>query len=168
MKKIAITTFIATFMIVFMIVFSLNGYCQKLSDEQDRILVAAESVFKAMKKKDYPKIWALLTNASKNYIIDDILKEESKRGGQYSRETIHDDLTKGGGLARAYWSNYIEVFNPDVVLEQSRWQMGNVAKGKAIVIIKYKKSDRPAELQMFNENGTWKVGLEETFRPSRR
>jgi len=164
MKKIAITTFIA----LLMIQLSLNGYCQKPSDEEDRILVAAESIFKAMKKRDYPKIWALLTSASKNYIIDDILKEESKRGGQHSREAIHDDLTTGGGLAKAYWSNYIEVFNPDIVLEQSKWQMGKIEKGKAIINIKYRKSDRPAELQVFKENGAWKVGLEETFRSSRR
>ncbi len=165
MKKTALTIFIA----LIMIQLSLNGYCQKPGDEQDQILVAAESIFKAMKKKDYPKIWALLTNASKNIIVDDIIKEESKRGGgQYSREVINNDFKAGGGLATVYWSNYLAVFNPDIVLEQSKWQMGKVARGKAVIVIKHQKSDRPAELQVFRENGAWKVGLEETFRPSRR
>jgi hypothetical protein len=164
MKKTALTIFIA----LIMIQLSLNGHCQKPVDEQDQILIAAESTFKAMKKKDYPKIWALLTNTSKDTIVDDIVKEESKRDRQYSREAVHNDLTAGGGLAKVYWNNYLAVFNPDIVLEQSKWQMGKVAKGKAVIIIKYKKSDRPAELQVLKENGVWKVGLEETFRPSRR
>jgi hypothetical protein len=164
MKKIALTILV----VLVMIQFSLNGHCQKPVDEEDQILVAAESIFKAMKKKDYPKIWALLTNVSKNAIVDDIIKEESKRGGQYSREAVHDDLAAGGGLAKVYWSNYLAVFNPDIVLEQSKWQMGKVARGKAVIVIKYKRSDRPAELQVLKENGAWKVGLDETFRPSRR
>lgn len=164
MKKTAITIFI----VMFTTAFSLNGYCQKPGGEQDRILVAAESIFKAMKKRDYPKIWSLLTNVSRNYIVDDILKEESRRGGQYSKEAIHDDLAKGGGLAKAYWNSYLEVFNPDIILEQSKWEMGEVEKERAEIIMKYKKSDRPARLQMSKENGIWKVGLEETFRPTRR
>ncbi len=164
MKKIAATTFIVLWVAQFL----PSAYCQNLDAEQNQMLAAAESVFKAMKKNDYQKIWVLLTNASKNTIVDDIIKEESKWGGQHSREAIHDDLTTGGKLAKAYWSNYIAVFDPDIVLEQSKWQMGKTAKGKAIITIKHRKSDRPAELQMYKENGTWKVGLEETFRTSRR
>lgn len=164
MKKIAITTFIA----LLMIQLSLNGYCQKPGDEQDQILIAAESTFKAMKKKDYPKIWTLLTNASKNTIIDDVQKEEAKRGFQYHREAVEKDFQTGGKLAKEYWNTYLTAFNPDIVLEQSKWQMGKIEKGKAIINIKYRKSDRPTELQVFKENGAWKVGLEETFRPSRR
>lgn len=164
MKKTFLTIFIA----LIMIQLSLNGYCQKPGDEQDRILVAAESIFKAMKKKDYPKIWALLTNASKSIIVDDVVKEESKSGGKYSREAVHNDFKAGIGLAAVYWSNYLAVFNPDIVLERSKWQMGKVAGGKAVIIITYHKADRPAELQMFKEDGAWKIGLEETFRPSRR
>jgi hypothetical protein len=33
----------------------------------------------------------------------------------------------------------------------------------AQVRIQYKKSDKPVYLQMYKEQGAWKVGLEETF-----
>jgi len=164
MTKIA-----ATILFAFLAIhLSVSGYCQKPGDEQDQILVAAESIFKAMKSRDYQKIWTLRTDASRKIILDDVIKEESKRGGQYSREALNDDFKTGSGLAKIYWSSYLTVFNPDIVLEQSKWQMGKVGGGKAVIMITHHKSDKPAELQLFKENGVWKVGMEETFRPSRR
>ena len=41
--------------------------------------------------------------------------------------------------------------------------MGQVKNDRAEVIIRYKRSERPAIIQMFREDGVWKVGLEETF-----
>ena len=60
------------------------------------------------------------------------------------------------------------MFNPDFVLEESKWEMGKIEKDKAEIIIRYRKSEGPATLKMFKEEGKWVVGLEETFRSSRR
>jgi hypothetical protein len=65
-------------------------------------------------------------------------------------------------------SKYLEVFDPDYVLERGKWTMGKIEKEKAEIIIRYKKSERPAVLKIFKEDGILKVGLEETFRASRR
>jgi len=162
MKKILIT-FLAVITIIPLI---LHG--QQINSEYDKILISAESFFKTMKGKQYQKIWSFLTATSQNTIIDDVQKAEAAIGKEYSRDDIYQDFMTAGILSRSYWNNYREVFNPDIVLEESKWEMGKVAKERAEIIIKYKKSDRPARLQMLKENGTWKVGLEETFRSSRR
>jgi len=43
--------------------------------------------------------------------------------------------------------------------------MGAVKDKIALIILRYKKSKKPAILQMYKEEDTWKVGLEETFSP---
>lgn len=121
-----------------------------------------------MKDKDYPKIWMLLTQKSKNTIIDDVYKAEAKAGIQHSKEQINSDFSTGGFLSSQYWNSYIDNFNPEIVLEQSKWEMGKIDRGKAEIIIRYKKSERPAEIKMFKEDGVWKVGLVETFWTSKR
>ncbi len=41
--------------------------------------------------------------------------------------------------------------------------MGHIRPDSAELLITHKRSQKPARLQMFKENGTWKVGLVETF-----
>jgi hypothetical protein len=141
---------------------------QQLDGKYDKILTSAESFFRTMKGRQYPKIWSLLTTTSQNIIIADVQKAETAAGKKYSRDDINQDFITAGVLSKSYWNNYLTAFNPDIVLEKSKWEMGKVEKEKAEIIIKYHKSDRPAQLKMVKENGAWKVGLEETFRSSRR
>jgi hypothetical protein len=66
-------------------------------------------------------------------------------------------------LAKAYWNSYLNTFDPDRVLEQSKWDIGAIKKDKAELNILYKKSEKPAVLLIYMEGNVWEVGLEETF-----
>jgi hypothetical protein len=66
-------------------------------------------------------------------------------------------------LAKAYWNSYLNAFDPDRVLEQSKWDIGAMKKDKAELNILYKKSAKPAVLLIYMEGNVWEVGLEETF-----
>jgi hypothetical protein len=132
--------------------------------EVDPILNSAESLFVAMKVKDYPAIWAALTIKSRKTIAGEVYKfvKTAERDG-YSIEAVNNDFARGGPTAKSYWTAFLENFSPDVVLEQSRWEMGPVQRGRAEIDILFRKSVRPAKLKMFLEDGQWRVGLVETF-----
>ncbi len=66
-------------------------------------------------------------------------------------------------MAKAYWNSYLNAFDPDRVLEQSKWDIGAMKKDKAEINILYKKSAKPAVLLIYMEGNVWEVGLEETF-----
>jgi hypothetical protein len=66
-------------------------------------------------------------------------------------------------LAKAYWNSYLNAFDPDRVLEQSKWDIGAMKKDKAEINILYKKSAKPAVLLIYMEGNVWEVGLEENF-----
>jgi hypothetical protein len=66
-------------------------------------------------------------------------------------------------LAKAYWNSYLNAFDPDSILEQSKWDLGAIKKDKAEISILYKKSAKPAVLLIYMEGNVWEVGLEETF-----
>lgn len=121
-----------------------------------------------MKEGNYSKTWSILSEKSKGTIIDDVHKATGKAGASYTKETIGKDFAGSGVLAVSYWKNYIDNFNPDLVLEESKWEMGKIDRNKTEIIIRHKKSGQPAILKMFKEDGVWKVGLEESFRTSRR
>jgi hypothetical protein len=143
-------------------------YAENSDSEIDKVLSSAESLFKAMKEKNYPKIWTFLSVQSKNIIIGDVGKAEEKMGRKYTKEDIGKDFATGSQLSKLYWNSYLENFNPNYVIEESTWQMGKIEKNRAEIAIRYKKSEGPAILKMFKEEGKWMVGLEETFRASRR
>ena len=140
----------------------------------DTILDSAESLFKAMKARDYKGIWGRLSGSSRTYIVNAALKaitESSSAAGseaKYSREMLEDDFRAGGTISKAYWDGYLQNFNPDLLLEESKWEMGKIEKNRAEVMVRYRKGEGPVLLQMVNEDGRWKVGLVETFRSSTR
>ena len=116
-----------------------------------------------MKGKDYPAIWKFLTIKSKKTIVKNVQKASAKADIKYLKEQIISDFDIGGPLSKLYWDSYLSEFDPDMILEHSRWEMGITKNKKAVVIIQYKKSERPAILKLFKEKEIWKVGLEETF-----
>jgi hypothetical protein len=129
----------------------------------DSVLSAAEAVFQNMSQAAYPALWAGLSSKSRQSIIKNVRKALGKGGLDYADERIGADFAAGGELARDYWTNYVLQFEPRLILEESKWTMGELKKDTAEIIIRYKKSDRNAVLKMFREEGAWKVGLEETF-----
>jgi hypothetical protein len=139
------------------------GAAQTPEEDALPVIDSAESLFKAMKAKDYPAIWSALTSKSRRTIAEDIRKEEGRLGNRYSVDLIEKDLSTGGTLARSYWDSFLRYFNPVIVLEQSTWKMGNMKKDTAEIVLLYNKSERPANLKMFKENNQWRVGLTETF-----
>jgi hypothetical protein len=151
--------------LVFFLCLSSFSYAAPLFDSNiDAALNSAESFFQMMKAKNYEKIWSLLTQKSKDVIVDDVYKAEgNKAGAGVTKKGIASDFSGGGPLSRSYWNGFFDNFNPDTVLTQSRWDIGKFEKDQGEIVIKYKKSDGPAILQMHKEHGSWKVGLVETF-----
>jgi hypothetical protein len=149
--------------LVFFLCLSCFSYSAPLFDSNiDAALDSAESLFRMMKAKNYEKIWSLLTQKSKDVIIDDVYKAEGTRAG-VTKKGIASDFNDGGPLSRSYWNSFFDNFNPDTVLAQSRWDIGKFEKDRGEIVIKYKKSEGPSILQMYKEHGSWKVGLVETF-----
>jgi hypothetical protein len=132
-------------------------------EEINNILTSAEALFKAMKAKQYPGIWDGLTAKTKQSILDAVSRESKRAGTEIARDKIAADFETGGIIARTYWDGYLYVFNPEMVLEQSKWTIGLVKSDKVEINILYKKSAKPAILQLFREDERWKVGLDETF-----
>ena len=106
-----------------------------------------------------------LSVKSKAAIAGDVTK---RAADTYSKEQIETDFSIGGLIAKSYWDEYLFYFDPDMVLEQSRWEMGPIGKQQAEIILQYKKAEQPARLKMFKEENQWKVGLIETFGIERR
>ena len=143
--------------------FSLTALAVDRNIEEGNILSSAESLFKSMKDRNYRAIWNLLSVKSRDAIVGDVYDECAKSGCR--KEEINRDFVAGGPISKAYWDSYLVEFDPDLVLEHSRWEMGAVEDKIALIILQYKKSKKPAILQMYKEEDTWKVGLEETFSP---
>ncbi|MCX8110176.1 MAG: hypothetical protein N3D15_02875 [Syntrophorhabdaceae bacterium] len=122
-----------------------------------------------MEKKDFIGIWNGITEKSRQRIIDDIYRYNIKQSKKeknitiLTRDLISKDFESSGQIAREYWEAFLENFDPKTVLEQSTWKMGKIEGNYAEVIIQYRKSERPAILQMYKEKGIWKIGLVETF-----
>jgi hypothetical protein len=132
--------------------------------EVPAILAAAESVFQAMKVRDYPATWAVLTAKSRNTIVSETEDAIRAAGGNpLPKGDLREDFAAGGPVARQYWEGFLRRFNPDDPLDRSRWEMGEVKKDRAEVRITQHGSENPAILQMYREDGIWKVGLAETF-----
>ena len=117
-----------------------------------------------MKDRNYRATWAVLTAKSRDTIVSE-LEEAIRSSGRdpVTKDGIRGDFAAGGPLCRTYWEGFLRRFNPDEALERSRWEMGEVGKDRAEVLITHRGADRPAVLRMFKEEGAWKAGLVETF-----
>ena len=150
--------------VVIFFALSLSTAFTKPSDEEiNAVYTAAESVFKAMKDRNYPAIWQFLSEKTKKSTIEAVYKSSRKANIDVEREKIAADFAAGGELAKAYWNSYLDVFDPKMILEDSKWDMGAIKKDSAEINILYKKSKNPAILQLYKEDNAWKVGMEETF-----
>jgi hypothetical protein len=149
--------------IYFIFQFSPHVYAEDLNNETGSILTSAETLFKAMQKKEYAQIWGSLSQKSRDTIVQDTYKALKPKGGNYTEEGIGKDFTGEGSLSRAYWDAFLKKFDPTMILEESRWEMESIKSDKAEIKIIYKKAQSPAMLKMFKEDGIWKVGLTETF-----
>jgi hypothetical protein len=153
-----------SFLVFFLCLSSFSYTAPLLDGNIDAALNSAESLFRVMKERNYQKIWFYLTRKSKDTLVNDVYKAEENRGKtDLTKEKIAIDFNKGGPLSRSYWNSFLDNFDPDTVLVQSKWDIGKFEKERGEIVIRYRKSESPAILEMYNEQGVWKVGLVETF-----
>jgi hypothetical protein len=127
------------------------------------VLDTAERFFISLKTKEYKPAWNLLSKKSQETIIKDIYKASNEIGANTTIEDIQQDFDNSGLISKNYWDAFLDTFDPNLILENSRWEIGFIKENKAEIIIKQKKSEEPARLKLFKENNKWKVGLVETF-----
>ena len=147
------------------------------------ILARAESLFQSMKIRDYPAIFAALSAKSRETIVAETASAlaaaaKKTRPGEPTGadtpsapakasppdpEAVRSDFVAGGPIARDYWDAFLRRFDPDIALEHSRWEIGSVGNDGAEILLTHHGADHPARLQLFREDGAWKVGLVETF-----
>jgi len=147
------------------------------------ILAQAESLFQSMKRRDYPAIFAALSAKSRETIVAETssaLAAAARQAPQSKAaaadtpsapvltspsdpEAVRSDFVAGGPIAHDYWDAFLRRFDPDIALEHSRWEIGSVGKDRAEILLTHHGADHPARLQLFREDGGWKVGLVETF-----
>lgn len=127
------------------------------------ILDNAENFFIALKENNFGPLWELLSEESREKIVESVYDASANQDIKIEREKIIEDFEKNGLISYNYWNSYLNNFDPDIVLEKSRWEIGFIEEDEAEILITFRKSDRPARLKMFRENGRWKIGLAETF-----
>lgn len=135
-------------------------YADKTEDE---ILYRTEGFFIALREKRFADAWELLTIKSKDTIIAEVYKDINKTRAKIGKEVVKEEFDKKGDLFLIYWNAFVRDFDPSTVLEQSVWNMGEIKDNKAIIILQYKKTEYPAELKIYKENGKWQFGLVESF-----
>lgn len=132
--------------------------------QEEAILTATENLFQSMKARDYIAVWKCISFKTRESIVNDIRKAIKKKSGpEIQKDELRKDLSSGGAIAKEYWDSYLHVFDPDIVLQQCKWDIGKIEKDYAEVILQYKKSDKPAVLKIYREENAWRVGLEESF-----
>lgn len=152
-------------LIAFFLLFPANFALAQNSGpgEQEKILSATESFFVQLKNKNYAAVWSSLSAKSRAKIISDVRKENKKAGVESNDEALLKEFSAGGAIAKTYWDGFLFVFNPDIALRDSKWEMGKIGSKEAEVILQYKKSEKPAVLKLFKEDNAWKLGLDESF-----
>jgi hypothetical protein len=133
------------------------------SNSLDQVLGSAEEFFQSLKDRNFILSWQLLTKKSRDTIINDVYKASRKIGGTTAKEDISKDFESAGIISLNYWNAFLDSFDPDMVLEESRWEIGFIKTDKAEIVITHKRSREPAVLSLSREGGIWKIGLVETF-----
>jgi hypothetical protein len=164
-KKCTLSAILASFFILAAI---SPVRAQEVDIETSSVLSSAESFFQSMQKKDYVRIWEDLTQNSKDTIVQDTIKAMASNAKEYSAGQIMNDFACGEVLSQAYWNAFMKNFDPNMVLEQSKWEIESVKSDKAEIRILYKKASNPAILKMFKEQDRWKTGLVESFWTRKR
>ena len=154
---------IILFLVVSSILLASLATADQTDPEINAVLSSAESLFKSMKGRDYTGIWSYLSASSRTVIVNDTYEAIASVGNTASPELIEKDFSEGGSISKAYWGGFLKNFDPDTVLEQSKWEIERTNGDYAEIKITYKKAAAPTLLRMLKENRCWKVGLVETF-----
>ena len=75
---------------------------------------------------------------------------------------MKEEFDKKGDLFLIYWNAFVKDFDPSTVLEQSVWNV-EIKPDRAILILRYKRSEYDSELKIYKEDGKWRFGLVESY-----
>jgi hypothetical protein len=142
-------------------------YTYETSGIVNSLVYSAEDFFISIQESVFETSWDLLSEKSKNKIINEIYEASRDNGTKVEKDDIRRSFRQNGIIASNFWNAAKTRFDPAMVLEESQWEVGFIKNDKAEIIITYKKSSRPSKLKMYNESGSWRVGLVETFWPRR-
>lgn len=132
--------------------------------QNDIIIKAPEKFFSSLRNEDFTLTWFALTEGSKKVIAKQVRGAYvSSTKKDISAAEIYSDFENGGPLSQAYWRAFKEECPPELALEQSRWELGQVKGDYAEIILRYRKSQNPAILKVYKEGSAWKFGLVESF-----
>ena len=149
----------------------ISHLCEVRADDQSGptalILDSAEGFFISLKDEEYEAVWDSLSEKSHNTIIDNVYDASIKINKHTKKEDVEKDFKNKGILFNNYWKAFHDTFDSETVLEKSMWKMGVIKKNRAEILLTNKKTGRLARVKMSNEQGTWKVGLVETFWPKK-
>lgn len=129
----------------------------------DRMLGSAEALFQAMQQREYVRVWSLLSRTSQQTIVQDTYRSIQSHQGDATTERIAQGFNAGDELASSYWNAFLKTFDPVMILEQSKWEIGSLKDDQGLIKLTYRKAEKPALLKMYREDGAWKVGLTESF-----
>lgn len=150
----------------FFILITLSGcfYARDAGHDRVRteglILDAAEGFFIYLNDKGYKDAWELLSERSRQVIIDDVYKASSQSTPSIDRESIARDFNTNGVIFNKYWEALRANFDPDIVLNERVWAFEEINENNATILL---KGSGVAKLKMYKEEGGWKVGFVETF-----
>lgn len=69
-----------------------------LSLVDDAVISTAESAFKAMKQRNYPALWEMLSRKSQKTIVDNVAKAAKKAGAGVGKAEVSRDFAEGERL----------------------------------------------------------------------
>jgi len=152
---------------VFFLSYTAGSTVHGEKDEEYRVLSQilgpAEKFFLSLKNSEYGAAWDLLSGHSQKKIVNDVYEASRKFKGDINREDIVRDFNRRGVMFTQYWNSFLRTFDADMILEQSQWDMGEITRNEADIIIQHNHSHTPTILKMHKEKEGWRVGLVETF-----
>ncbi len=158
-----ITKFFQIFLLLHLSFFCLSPVFASQRDHEV-IVEVTERFFIYLKDKKYQQVFELLTTKSTRTIVKDVAKSISKTSkASIEEEEIFLDFRSGGPLAKAYWDAFAHQCDPDLALKESTWKVGKLKDNYGEVIVKYKTAEKPATIRLYKEEGTWRLGLVESF-----
>jgi hypothetical protein len=135
-------------------------FAEDINKTKALILESAEKLFISLKEKNYKTVWELLSEKSRQTIIDDIYRALKNSGTNIEKKDILRDFNSNGVMFNNYWNAFLNNFDPNIVLNERIWEFEKIESDHAIILL---KNRAVTKLQMYKENSQWRVGLVETF-----
>ncbi|NOZ68744.1 MAG: hypothetical protein GXP46_05770, partial [Deferribacteres bacterium] len=143
--------------------FNIDDHARDRRQSPAPVLESAEEFFVSLESGRYDTAWELLSEKSREAIIEDVYQASLKIRKDIRKDVIIRDFSSRGVIFNSYWRAFVNNLDTSIILERSRWEIGYLKSAEAEILISYKGAP-PARLKMFKENRKWKVGLDETFR----